>query len=266
MPASAPTLADTLARFRRGKGPCLVARASVERTTRVTPPHRHREGQLFGATRGVLTVGTDAGLWVVPASHAVWVPPHHRHSLRSHGAFDGSSVYVAETACADLPATACAIRCTGLLREAVARAATWDGGALDAVRQRVADLILDEIRAAPREPLGLPLPADARLMRIARALLDDLADPRGLEDWAAFGALSARTLSRRFAAETGFTFADWRQRARLMRALEMLAAGTPVTTIALSLGYDNVSAFIAMFRRVHGVTPARYMSSRSGAA
>ena len=51
-----------------------------------------------------------------------------------------------------------------------------------------------------------------------------------------------------------------------MRALEMLAASTPVTTIALSLGYDNVSAFIAMFRRVHGVTPARYMSSRSGPA
>ena len=262
MPAAAPTLADTLARFRRGAGSCLVASAGVERTTRVTPPHRHAEGQLFGATLGVLTVGTDAGLWVVPASHAVWVPPHQRHSLRSHGAFDGSSVYVAETHCADLPQAACAIRCTGLLREAIARAATWDGGALDTARQRVADLILDEIRAAPPEPLGLPLPVDARLMRIARALLDDLADPRGLDEWAAFGALSARTLSRRFVAETGFTFADWRQRARLMRAIEMLAAGTPVTAIALSLGYDNVSAFIAMFRRAHGVTPARFVASR----
>ena len=260
---TASTLADTLARLRRGAGPWLVAHASVERTTRVTPPHRHAEGQLFGATRGVLTVGTDAGLWVVPASHAVWVPPHHRHSLRSHGAFDGSSVYVAEAACAALPAEACAIRCSGLLRAAIARAATWDGQALDAVRQRVADVVVDEIRAAPPEPPGLPLPADARLMRVARALLDDLADPRGLDEWADVGALSARTLSRRFAAETGFTFADWRQRARLMCAVEMLAAGTPVTTIALSLGYDNVSAFIAMFRRTHGVTPARFMASRS---
>ena len=33
-----------------------------------------------------------------------------------------------------------------------------------------------------------------------------------------------------------------------MRALEMLASGTAVTTIALDLGYENVSAFIAMFR------------------
>ena len=43
-----------------------------------------------------------------------------------------------------------------------------------------------------------------------------------------------------------------------MRALEMLAAGAAVTTVALDLGYDNVSAFIAMFKREHGVTPGRY--------
>ena len=99
-------------------------------------------------------------------------------------------------------------------------------------------------------------------MKIARVLLDDLSDARGLQAWAAHGALSARTLSRRWLDETGATFADWRQRARLMRAIELLAAGTAVTTIALSLGYDNVSAFIAMFRRAHGVTPARYLATR----
>jgi len=258
----AASFEDALARLRRGDGPGLVARAGIERTRRVTPPHRHPEGQLFGATRGVLTVGTDAGLWVVPASHAVWVPPHQRHSLRSHGPFDGCSVYVAEAACADLPGAACAIRCSALLRAAIARAATWTGPVDDAPRRRIAGVILDELRAAPRDSPGLPLPTDARLMKIARALLDDLSDARGLQAWAAHGALSARTLSRRWLDETGATFADWRQRARLMRAIELLAAGTAVTTIALSLGYDNVSAFIAMFRRAHGVTPARYLATR----
>jgi len=261
MPVS-PTFADALARLRRG-GAKLVACAGVERAGRATAPHRHPEGQLFGATRGVLTVGTDDGLWVLAASHAVWVPPRHRHSLRSHGPFEGHAVYVAEPACADLPDAPCAIRCGGLLREAIARAASWDARAPDAARRRIADVILDEIRAAPIEAPGLPLPVDARLMKIARALLADLSDARGLAHWAAHGAMSARTLSRRFVAETGLTFADWRQRARLMRAIEMLAAGTAVTTVALSLGYDNVSAFIAMFRRAHGVTPARWRAARA---
>jgi quercetin dioxygenase-like cupin family protein len=78
------------------------------RAQRVTPPHRHPEGQLFGATRGVLTVGTDAGLGVVPASHAVWVPPQQRYSLRSHGTFDGSSVYVSNGVTRGRPAASSA--------------------------------------------------------------------------------------------------------------------------------------------------------------
>lgn len=70
--------------------------------------------------------------------------------------------------------------------------------------------------------------------------------------------MSSRTLSRRFVLETGFNFTAWRQRARMMRSLEMLAAGVPVTAIALDLGYSTASAFIGLFRRTFGETPASY--------
>jgi AraC-like DNA-binding protein len=43
-----------------------------------------------------------------------------------------------------------------------------------------------------------------------------------------------------------------------LRALERLAAGDPVTTVALDLGYDSPSAFITMFRSRLGATPGRY--------
>jgi len=239
--------------------PILVAVQLAEDTIRVTEPHTHARGQLFGAVRGLLSVGMDTGQWVVPAIHAVWIPPHHPHSLRSHGPFSGWSVYVAPKACEELPGQPCTMRTSGLLREAVARAALWRDEPLDAARTRIAGVILDEARNLPREQLGLPMPRDHRLLRIARALADDLADKRGLEEWALWAAVAPRTLTRRFVAETGFSFAEWRQRARLMRALELLAAGTPVTTIALDLGYDSISAFIALFRRTFGTTPARYL-------
>jgi AraC-like DNA-binding protein len=73
-------------------------------------------------------------------------------------------------------------------------------------------------------------------------------------------------LTRRFAAETGMPFSEWRQRARLMRALELLMAGQPVTGIALDLGYDSLSAFIAMFRRSLGVSPSKYLSAKNSVA
>src|SRR5258708_29298891 len=69
-------------------------------------------------------------------------------------------------------------------------------------------VILDEIRTLPVEPLGLPLPADPRLQRIARALIADPADARDLDAWARWAAVSSRTLSRRFVSETGFSFTD----------------------------------------------------------
>lgn len=62
-------------------------------------------------------------------------------------------------------------------------------------------------------------------------------------------------------AETGFTFTEWRQRVRLLKALESLAADKPVMAVALDSGYDNASAFIALFRRVFGVTPGQYQAS-----
>ncbi|WP_229491498.1 helix-turn-helix domain-containing protein [Massilia sp. HP4] len=58
--------------------------------------------------------------------------------------------------------------------------------------------------------------------------------------------------------ETGFTFTAWRQRARLMRAPEMLDAGEAVGTVALDLGYSTASAFIAVFREAFGCTPSVY--------
>ena len=239
-------------------GPVLLALSGRADIERVTAPHSHARGQLFASLRGLLSVGLDDGIWIVPAIHAVWLPPHQTHSIRSHGPFEGWGAYVAESACADLPRQACTLRISGLLREAVLRAATWPVGALDAANAHIAAVVLDEIRSLPVEPFGLPLPRDPRLQRIGAALIANPADARDLEQWAAWAAMSSRTLSRRFVDETGFTFTAWRQRARLVRSLEMLAADVPVTAIALELGYSTASVYISLFRRTFGETPAVY--------
>ncbi len=53
-------------------------------------------------------------------------------------------------------------------------------------------------------------------------------------------------------------FVNWRQLARVMRAMEWLAAGKPVGWIALSCGYSSVSAFIEVFRTWTGKTPGQW--------
>ncbi|MCF5232198.1 helix-turn-helix transcriptional regulator [Pseudomonas sp. WS 5532] len=241
--------------------PLVVAVVRVGAEPRITERHCHARGQLLGTRQGLLSVDAGVSQWVVPATHAVWIPPNVAHGARSHGPFAGWSVYVSPQGCVELPDTPCILATSGLLREAVMRAAAWQSPELDAAQQRLAGVIVDEIRTLPRVTLGLPMPQDARLRKIAEALSDCPDDERHLQEWATWAGIAPRTLTRRFALETGFSFTAWRQRVRLLRALERLAAGVPVTRVALELGYDNVSAFIALFRRTFGVTPGRYFTT-----
>jgi len=108
-------------------------------------------------------------------------------------------------------------------------------------------------------PLDLPQPAEPRLRRVTQALLANPGDRRSLAAWARWAGASPRTLARLFLRETGLSFGAWRQRARLLQAVARLATGQAVTTVALDVGYDSPSAFIAAFRRQFGTTPRRYL-------
>ncbi len=239
-------------------GPLLIVAARQSDAVRETPQHHHLRGQLLGAEHGLLTIDAGNCRWVVPATHAVWIPPNIPHALRSHGPYSGWGVYISAAACGELSDKPAVLSVTNLLREAITRAASWNYAELSAPQERLSAVILYETRTLPEVNLGLPMPQDIRLFRVAQALSDQPDDERKLEEWAYWAGVSSRTLTRRFSAETGFSFNEWRQRIRLLKALELLATGKQVTTVALELGYDNVSAFIALFRRVFGTTPARY--------
>ena len=58
------------------------------------------------------------------------------------------------------------------------------------------------------------------------------------------------------------SFANWRQQARLLLALEELTAGRSIIEVADSLGYASASSFIAMFKKAFGLSPRRYLAVR----
>jgi AraC-like DNA-binding protein len=74
--------------------------------------------------------------------------------------------------------------------------------------------------------------------------------------------MARRTFMRAFSAQVGMSFGRWRQQARLFAGLEMLAQGKSVTEAAIAVGYDSVSAFIEMFRKMLGATPQMYFRSQ----
>ncbi|VVE06354.1 AraC family transcriptional regulator [Pandoraea anhela] len=227
--------------------------------TRELDWHSHVRGQLFCIHSGLVHVHTPYGAWVLPPYRAGWIPPSVTHRVSFAGVVSGWIVLVAPGAATVLPSTPRVVGVSELLAALVKRAVAWASrDVLTEEEMRLAQVLIDEIARAPAEPLGLPMPTDTRVMRVARAVLDDLGGQASLEMLAQHAGVSSRTARRLFVAETGMGFTQWRQQARLVSALERLANGEPVGTIADSLGYSTPSNFIAMFRRAFGESPGRY--------
>ncbi len=220
------------------------------------PRHVHERAQLLYATRGVMRIATDAAAFVVPPGHALWIPEGEPHRVATEGALAMRALFLRADAAAAGPGATTVLAVSPLLRELILAACAepleWDeagrGGHLAA-------LILDEIARAPGLPFGVPVPRDARLLRVADGLRADLASPRRLEDWAAEAGASPRTLERLFLAETGMGFARWRQRLRLAEAAARLARGETPARAAAAVGYASAPAFGAAFRAAFGITP-----------
>lgn len=227
----------------------------------ILPFHSHRRAQLVYANDGVMAVTTRLASYVVPPQRAVWMPGGVEHQIDARSAVSMRTLYIDPQAAVGLPVDVCVLQVTPLLRELIVEAVTAGPGyETDSPQSRIMAVILDQIRSQPVAALALPIPSDPRLRRLVQSLINNPADSRSLGEWANEVGASKRTLVRLFPAQTGMTFRDWRQQRRLLRALELLTTGETVTSIALEVGYDNTSAFIAMFRRCLGTTPMRYLN------
>lgn len=219
-------------------------------------PHHHRRDQLIYAVSGLMRVRTEHEAWIVPPDRAVYVPARTTHSIRMSGAVEMRTLYIEPRAAASLPDRATVMAASDLLRELILalieEPLLYDkagrGGA-------IVSLIVSEIARAPRLPLVIPMPRDARLRRVCAALIDDPSDRRTLEEWSQVAGASARTLDRLFENELQLTFTAWRQRVRFHNALEAIARKEPVERIAADNGYRSASAFSAAFRRLMGHAP-----------
>jgi AraC-like DNA-binding protein len=245
----------------------IVVRSFAVRHTRdhVIAPHTHDWHQLIYASEGVMWVQTAQGDWVVPPNRAVWVPAGVEHGIELSGAVLVQTLYLATGIAGALPDRCCAVNVSPLLRELIlhtVRLGMLDERVLE--RARLIAFLVDQLSALPTIPLQLPLPSDERARQAADWMRAHPDDPGLIKQMAKRVGAGARTLERLFQRETGLTFGKWRQQLRLLQALRLLAAGRPVTAVALEVGYDSASAFIAMFRRTLGTTPRRYFTASPG--
>jgi AraC-like DNA-binding protein/quercetin dioxygenase-like cupin family protein len=224
--------------------------------------HSHLEDQLLFASEGVMTVETSEGIWVVPPLRAVWIPAETAHTVAMSGRVSMRTLYIAPRLCRTVPRRCLVINMPSLLRELILHACQFSKLRMRVAAERhVIELILDQVKLVESVPIQLPHPRDPRARKLADRLRTNPPEQRSLGALSKECGASMRTMQRLFAEESGMSLSRWRQRARLIHAMQTLAGGQSVTNTALDAGYSSTSAFISMFREQLGTTPARYLAA-----
>ena len=225
----------------------------------------HREHRLAWAESEVLTIEISGSSWILPPTLALWIPAGVAHTTsatrptRIHRLSFTASIRPDFGAPADW-STPTVVAVTPLLRALVARLALDDRES--AAWHRAEAVMVDELRPVSVTTIDVPMPSDPRARAVADALVENPADPKGLDRWGAQVGASVRTLTRLFANETGLPFTRWRTQIRICAALGHLASGDPIGIVARKVGYRSASAFVASFHRETGQTPGAYFSIR----
>jgi AraC-like DNA-binding protein len=239
--------------------PVIAVRVDVIGTKAEVPDHRHRKGQLIFALGGGVMCRVPSGLWMVPPHCGVWVPGGMEHSNLATANARIFFVYI-EPGAVELPNRCCTLSISPLLRELIVELA--DRVQDDDVRGGLlTTVLLTELPRMPVQQLHLPLSPEPRLKRIAAALAEDPADRSTVAEWANRVAVSESSLARLVVKETGLTFGRWRQQLHLIVAIRELTSGASVQQVSADLGYESVTAFITMFKKALGKSPAKYLNS-----
>jgi len=217
------------------------------------------------AVTGVMEAQVEGRRFLCPPHYATWIPADALHACHNRENVKFVSIYIDPRLCAGMPETACTLALSPLIKAILAdfagRRITVPKTEAD---QRLALVLVDQLLEAPRRESFLPVSDDALLLSVIDALRANPSDRRSLSEWARSLETTEKTLSRRFQAQLGISFNEWRQRLKLVVSLSLIEDGKSVQSIAKTLGYNSPSAFIAMFRRLTGTSPTNMRTTPDG--
>jgi AraC-like DNA-binding protein len=228
--------------------------------------HAHARHQILFAAEGFLDFATESALWLLHPQRAAWIPAGVPHRARARAPVSLRSVYLAPRLVPTPPA--CGVfGVTPLAREMILYAMRWGPSRTS---ERTADTFFHALAtlapewATEAQPYRLPVAKTPELARAMQFGLDHLDEAASVEEAAKFAGVSLRTLTRRFTVETGTTWRAFVHAARMLRAMDLLAApGMRVGQVAFAVGFKSLGAFTTAFTEFAGLTPRDY-ARRSG--
>jgi AraC-like DNA-binding protein/quercetin dioxygenase-like cupin family protein len=255
-----------MARSAKRQGEAVLRRRSTNSFNSEMPGesgwHQHRGGQFIIVENGISHLRTELGAWIIPARRVGWVPPGVRHASRASGRGRGWVLLAPPGQSKAWPQEVCVLQISALMQAALER--LREQAPHDIARSRLLwRVVAAEMRDAAPEPFEVPMPSTTKILQAVQSLLKSPTLSKDLNDLSRAAGMSRRSFTRHFRRETGLTFAHWKRAVIAHYAMDRIACGDKVSAVAFEVGYDSVSAFIAMFRRKYGAAPRAFLTSHA---
>ncbi len=220
-------------------------------------------GRLLLAESGIAYLRADTAAWIVPARSIAWVPPGVHLTTVWNGS-QGREL-APPAGLTGMPSELRISQTSRLLEASLQRLTLIlpDGERSEGLRRLLWDIVALEVVATPAQPL-VPMPTAAHIVKAAESVLSRPTAAADLDSVAARAGMSRRSFARHFRKETGLAYSQWKRAVVAQHALHLVTGGRKVSSVAFDVGYESVSAFIAMFRRQFGSSPHRLSIGRQG--
>jgi AraC-like DNA-binding protein len=220
--------------------------------------HSHPQHQLLFPVSGLVFIETNERLYACSPQIGLWLPAGMEHATTTTSG-TVSAMFSPEEYPA-LSRTPVMVRKTPLLGEAMQYAALEDSrsaGLLAPLFRVIHGIARENVMEASWP--SLPVGNSGAMKRTIDVLMQEL-NTISVGALARMTGQSERTMRRRFLKELGIGPELFIQRARLIRAMQLLIEYPQRTIIEIGLeaGYSNHSAFTSAFGQWTGMTPSAF--------
>ncbi|MCU7996099.1 helix-turn-helix transcriptional regulator [Shewanella glacialipiscicola] len=225
----------------------------------VTPKHQHPWGQLQLISGGIMELHAAGQRFLSPSQYAIWVPAGIEHKSYTRRSIHYCSMNIVVGQTLGFPLETCLLSVTPIAQSIVNDLRERGVKVAETLAdKRLVKVLLDQLTLGQALPQFLPNATDRLLYPLLQALEADPASPKTFKTWAGELHTTERTLARRCQQVLGMSFTELRQRHKFIYSLQLLRQGLAIKEVALTLGYNQTSPYIVMFKKYAQCSPEQY--------
>lgn len=223
----------------------------------VVSPHSSLWGDFNFSLNGTLEFDIEGKYYLSPPSYGLWLPPHTEHqSLPVEHEIHYICIRLHPKFGRFLGDVCCCFSIEPFFRALVIQILEQQKSkSSPEYLEHLLQVLFDQLKQAPAHSHYLPQSNHP----ILAPILEKLADPEqfnmSLQQVLYNFTVSERHVLRLSQQELQLSLSEWRNRAKIIFAINQIRQGMTIKQLAYTLGYHHSSSFIEFFKRYTGQTP-----------